>query len=222
MPSDIPHAWPYQAVFFDFDGVLADSAQIKAQAFRSLYEEHGPDIVEAAVAHHAAHEGVSRVIKIAYCHREFLGIDLDDAALSALVQRYQAIVEHQVIACDPIEGALEFLEFCHGAAPLFVASGTPQDELRRIVSARGMEHYFTEVRGSPDTKDVIVRAASAQHGFDPSKALFLGDAMTDHDAARACGCEFIGVVAAGRDSPFPGGTPVVPNLGVLLVTLQSS
>ncbi len=203
---------PFDAVIFDFDGVLAASALIKSDAFRSVYADYGPEIIEAVVAYHAAHEGISRVIKIKHCHKELLGIDLDDQALARVVKTYQDNVESKVIACPWIAGARDFLELCHGKVPLIVASGTPQDELLRIVSARGMANYFTAVRGSPDTKEVIVNGAAKSYGFDPSAALFLGDAMTDFKAASVCGCRFIGIVATGSKNTFPPDTTVLPDL----------
>lgn len=212
----------FDAVIFDFDGVLAASARIKSDAFRTVYADYGPQVIEAVVAYHAAHEGISRVIKIKHCHKEFLGIDLDDQALASVVKSYQQVVEGKVVACPWVEGAKDFLEFCYGKVPLIVASGTPEDELLRIVSARGMSHYFTAVRGSPDLKEVIVNNAATSFGFEPSAALFLGDAMTDYDAAQACGCRFIGIVEKGRENTFPAGTMVIPDLNSLPSTFEVS
>jgi phosphoglycolate phosphatase-like HAD superfamily hydrolase len=212
LPSDNTHTIPFDVIFFDFDGVLADSAQIKTNAFSTLYEGFGREALASALEYHAAHEGISRVVKIKHCHKNFLGIDLDEHDLGVLVQQYQNIVELAVIDSDWIDGARELLEHCQGQVPLFVASGTPEDELHRIVAARGMDQYFTEVRGSPDTKEVIVRDAADRYEFDPASALFLGDAMTDYNAARTCGCRFIGVVCGDRKNPFPDSTAIVPDL----------
>lgn len=67
----------YQAIFFDFDGVLVKSAEFKYRAFRTLYSQHGAAVFDAVPAYHLAHEGISRVEKIVHCHRRFLGIELN-------------------------------------------------------------------------------------------------------------------------------------------------
>jgi len=36
-------ASPYQALLFDFDGVIAESVDIKTRAFAELYQEYGTD-----------------------------------------------------------------------------------------------------------------------------------------------------------------------------------
>ena len=48
---------------FDFDGVLADSVDIKADAFAELYSPYGSEIVEQVVAHQLANGGMSRFEK---------------------------------------------------------------------------------------------------------------------------------------------------------------
>ena len=57
---------------FDFDGVLADSVNIKANAFAELYSPYGSEIVERVVTHHLANGGMSRFDKFNYYHNVYL------------------------------------------------------------------------------------------------------------------------------------------------------
>lgn len=205
----------HHAIFFDFDGVLAESIDIKERAFRDLYAEFGPEVEAAALAHHKANEGISRLHKIRHCHKALLGIELDDQGVAALGRRYSDRVEDAVIACDWVAGARAFLEAHHGKLPMFVVSGTPDDELKRVVGGRGMTHFFTSVHGSPPRKPPIVSGLLDAHGLSASSSVFVGDAMTDYDAARATGVDFIGRVAPGRESPFPAGTRTLSDLTTL-------
>jgi len=143
-----------EAILFDFDGVLAESSEIKVQAFAELYREHGPEVVEAVVGHHLAHEGISRITKIRHCHKTLLGIDLSNDALAELGARFSTLVEDAVVAAEWVPGAQAFLDAHLGRVGMFVVSGTPQEELRRITARRGMDHYFVSVRGSPPTKEM--------------------------------------------------------------------
>ena len=63
----------YDAVVFDFDGVLVESVDVKTDAFAALYRPYGSDIVEKVVAWHMAHGGVMRFEKFRHFHRVFLG-----------------------------------------------------------------------------------------------------------------------------------------------------
>jgi|APTNR8051073442_1049403.scaffolds.fasta_scaffold07055_6 phosphoglycolate phosphatase-like HAD superfamily hydrolase len=204
------------ALIFDFDGVLVESTDIKITAFREMYREHGPDVEAAAIAHHVAHGGISRRQKIRHVHRHELGIQLSPDALDALCQRFSLLVEEAVTACDPVPGADALLDAHHRRLPTFIVSGTPQPELTRIVGRRGLEPYFTEVFGSPPEKPPIIRDILARHRLDNTRVVFIGDAMTDYDAARETGVRFIGRVPPGADNPFPDDAAIVPDMMALL------
>ncbi len=203
------------AVFFDFDGVLAESLDIKVRAFTELYKEHGPEILERVLAHHRAHGGVSRIQKIRHCHQEMLGILLEPEELMALGRRFSDLVVDAVVDSAWVEGARELLDGLVGRLPLFVVSGTPEPELRDIVARRGMDDYFVTVRGSPPDKITVIRKLLAAHGLPAERVLFVGDAMTDYDAAQATGLRFIGRVPPGEESPFPPATAIVTDLTTL-------
>jgi phosphoglycolate phosphatase-like HAD superfamily hydrolase len=202
----------YDAVFFDFDGVILESSGIKGRAFRALYQEHGSDVAEAAVAHHEAHDGVCRRKKIRHCHSRLLGMTLSKTALDALARRFSGLLEDAVVASDWVPGAEALLERSRRRLALFVVSRTPESELRRIISRRGMAGCFHSVRGAPPEKVPIIRALLHDHDLLPSRTLFIGDQMNDYDAARATGLDFVGRVAPGQLSPFPPGTRVVSDL----------
>ena len=201
-----------QAIFFDFDGVIVDSAEIKIDAFRELYKAYPVPVIEKVVAYHKAHEGVSRVVKIRHAHMAYLGVDLTPEAHDRLCREYAGLVEQQVVECESVEGALDYLKRAAGHVKSFVVSGTPEDELRRITDKRQISNYFTGIFGSPRKKEDIVNEQLAVHGLTADKCLFIGDAMTDYNAAQACRMPFLGRVIEGEKSPFPKGTDEVPDL----------
>jgi phosphoglycolate phosphatase len=199
--------------------VIVDSDRLKSEAFRELYSAHSEDVIERVVSYHTAHAGISRVVKILHCHREFLGIELTDIEHKKLCQTYASIVEEKVVACPEIVGATSFLQSHQGKCQIFVVSGTPEDELQRISHRRELDGYFDAVYGSPRTKDVIVNSILSETGIAPSECLFVGDAMTDYRAAEETGVPFIGRVDAGDKGPFPIGTRIVPDLNALAKVL---
>ena len=73
-----------RAVFFDFDGVIADSVDVKTAAFCGLYSEHGPEVMAKVEAYHLAHLGMTRFQKIAYFQRELVAGPADEATSTRL------------------------------------------------------------------------------------------------------------------------------------------
>lgn len=186
-----------RAVVFDFDGVILESADVKTDAFVELYADHGDDVVAAVRAHHLANLGISRFKKFAWIADHILRAPLSDDASAALGVRFSDLALAKVLAAPFVPGAEAALAaLAEREIPMFVASGTPVDELRMIVERRGLAPRFREVHGSPREKPEIVRDLMARHGWDPAHVLFIGDGMSDYKAATAVGVPFL-----ARDTP---------------------
>lgn len=198
------------AVLFDFDGVVVESAAIKTDAFRALFAQE-PRLDEI-VSLHERHAGVSRHVKFEMIYRDLLGRALPDAEKQALADRFQALVMERVIACPMVAGARELLEALRGRVPAVVVSGTPQDELNEIVERRSLSRYFVSLHGSPRRKPDIVRELLASNGWQASRVTMIGDALEDQQAAQANAVNFIGRVARGAKNLFPAGTKIVEDL----------
>ena len=200
---------------------MAESADIKTDAFRELYAEFGNEVVQRCIHHHIRHAGISRVRKIELYHQAFLGQTLSPADLKAWIGRYAAIVESKVVSAPAVPGAVAFLDAVHGRLKLYVISGTPEDELRRIVNKRGWDGYFDEVHGSPRLKPEIIDDIVTRNALDIDRSLFVGDALTDFDAAQDRGVAFLGRIAPHHDDLFPSGTETVPDLTGLLARVSA-
>jgi phosphoglycolate phosphatase-like HAD superfamily hydrolase len=211
----------FDAIVFDFDGVLVESVDVKTRAFAALYAPYGADVVRQVVAWHLAHGGVSRYEKFRHFHDVFLGRALAPAEEAALGERFSALVEEAVIAAAWVPGAREFLEGWHARLPLFVASGTPEEELLRIVARRGMARFFAGVAGAPRKKGAILRDFLGRSGAAPERVLMVGDAMTDFDGAAEAGVPFLGIAPAAAN-PFPPGVSVLPDLTGLAAFLETA
>ena len=66
----------FQAILLDFDGVLAESMNIKTEAFAQLFEPFGDEIVKKVVKHHIKHGGISRYKKIKYYYETYLNTSI--------------------------------------------------------------------------------------------------------------------------------------------------
>lgn len=204
----------FDAIVFDFDGVLVQSVDIKTRAFAALYEPYGADVVRRVVAWHLEHGGVSRNDKFRHFHRAFLNRELPVEEEARLATCFSALVEEAVVAAAWVPGAHEFLETHASSLSLFIASGTPEEELRRIIDRRAMTRYFAGVGGTPRYKGEILRGFLARCGIPPDRMLMVGDAMTDYAGAAEESVPFLGVALTGVN-PFPPGVPVLPDLKML-------
>ena len=201
----------FKAIAFDFDGVILESVTIKTEAMAILFADHKEHLDEI-VAIHENHAGFSRFIKFDMIYRDVLKKPLTPEASAALGQRFSDLVLEKVLACPFVAGALEFLKAHYEATPLFVISGTPDDELLMITSKRSLDSYFAGVYGSGRGKPEILSAIMAEQNLDAQEIAFIGDGLTDFDAAKATSVPFIGRVPKNHDSPFPTKTRTIYDL----------
>ena len=203
-----------RAVVFDFDGVLVESVDVKTQAFAALFAEHGEQIVRQVVAYHLANGGISRVQKFKHYYERFLGQPLSTETLQHLCERFRELVLDQVLRADFVSGVPAVLESIHRSGHLmFIASGTPEEELRHIVEKRGLAGLFHGVYGSPVCKPELLRKIESSNGLHSREMVFIGDSLTDFAAAQAANTHFIARLSPGSTVDWNlYSVPVVANL----------
>jgi len=207
----------YDGIFFDFDGVIADSVDAKIMAFGELYREFGPEVRAAVMAYQRAVPGETRFDKIPRFHRDLLGIELSPDEITHWCDRLSDIVLDEVVASPLLPDVPEILTLLRDqGVPAHIVSGTPHDELQVIVDRKGLRAFFASARGAPQKKHVIVEDILAATGLARERCLFVGDAMTDYDCAQTCRLDFLGRVERGQN-PFPAGTLIVERLGEALL-----
>lgn len=202
-----------RAVVFDFDGVILESADIKTQAFLELFRDY-PEHQDAILNLHLSQAGISRFEKFKVIYRDFLREPLSPEQLQILGNQFSALVRHKILTCPFVPGAQLLLEKLQSNYLLFVASGTPETELREIVEQRGLTPFFTEVAGSPRRKAEILQDLLRAYRLQPQEMVMIGDAIADWEGARAQGIPFIGRVPPGQANPFPteGTLAIIPDL----------
>ena len=208
----------WQAIIFDFDGVIVESGKIKTQAFAELYRPYGEDVVNAVVQFHTQNGGMSRYRKFRHFQEHLLNEPPPtEAQEKALDIRFSELVVEAVIAAEAVPGAIELIRQQSARIPLFVASGTPEAELKVIVERRGLTRYFTGVRGAPAVKKALIADILSAHALKPESVLMIGDAMADLEGAEANGTAFLGRVHPDDPNPFPAYVEIVPDLRGLIV-----
>ncbi len=195
---------PYQAVFFDFDGVILDSVDVKTQAFAEIFRSYGLEVEKAAVDYHLANGGLSRYKKFEHIYQNVLKQPISASELKELGKKFSNLALQKVLKAPFMPGAKETLEELKvNSVPAFVVSGTPDEEIKYIVQKRGLSEYFREVHGSPRRKGEIVEDIMERYIFEPGKCLLIGDAIEDYEAAKKEKMHFLGIINCLKESIFP-------------------
>ncbi len=205
------------ALVFDFDGVLIESVEIKSRAFLEVFGAY-PEHHEAIARYHLHHLGISRFEKFAWVYEALLGRRIEPEESAELGRLYSEIVFAQARDCPAVPGADRALERLQAAGvPLYVASGTPETELRQLVEARGWSPRFRAVFGSPRLKPEILRRVTRELALPPGDVVMVGDGRSDHDAALDAGVRFVLRETASQAAHFAdyAGPRVADMVGLL-------
>jgi len=199
-----------QAVLFDCDGVILESADVKTKAFAKLFKQFGNDIVSKVVDHHIKNGGISRYKKIRYYYYEFLKKDLTDDELNKIADIFSGMVLDKIIVSPFVDGVIDYLESDYKKIDMYVISGIPQSELEIIVEKKKIGKYFKGLYGTDEfvTKTDIINKVILENNYDKKQIVYIGDSLSDYHNAKNANISFIGRVA---QSQFPKGTKLMSN-----------
>ena len=190
---------PIQAVIWDLDGVILDSADEHRRAWLRLASEEGIPMTDADFW---ATFGKRNVDIFAT-----LWGNLTPEQVKILSDRKEMYFREFIRkSAAPLPGAIELmreLRDAHFAQAL--ASSTPVENIQLISDVLGLKRYLsilvsgeTVARGKP-APDIFLKAATELH-MDPSVSLVIEDAVAGVEAAHAAGMRCI-AVAGNRDLP---------------------
>jgi UDP-glucose 4-epimerase len=172
----------YKFVFLDFDGVIKDSCEIKADAFEQLFSPYGEDIAKRVRIHHEANGGMSRYEKLPL-YLEWVGIRPDQNTIEEFSRRFSSLAKNGVINSPWVVGMPDYLINNQRKKPFFLVTATPQEEIEEILDALNIHHCFKQVIGSPTNKTTAVSKIMRSFKIKPEDAVMVGDSTGDHQAA---------------------------------------
>jgi phosphoglycolate phosphatase-like HAD superfamily hydrolase len=180
-----------KGIIFDFDGVIAQSVQVKTDAFATLYKQYGDNIVAKVTEHHLANGGMSRFEKIRLYHESFLNRTVAKEEITNLASQFSELVVEKVIDAPYVPGVLNYIQSNYKKYKLFISTGTPTDEMNQILNGRRIAQYFAEVCGSPEKKDEHITKIMSKYNYHADDLIFYGDANTDIDTAEQANVPFV-------------------------------
>jgi len=212
-----PAVWrgaPLEAVLFDLDGTLLDTAADISLALNRAIAEFGWDPVAASATKTMIGRGGPVLVQRA---AELQGRSLDPAMHTAIVERffhhYGALQQTDECAAQPFAGAAEGLLALHSAGLRTAIVTNKQRRFaislaQRLGLSAGVDVYVggdSCTRRKPDPMPLLFACESL--GVAPGRALMVGDSINDVQAARGAGIPVICVPYGYNEGMDPRSLP---------------
>lgn len=189
-----------EAVFFDFDGVIADTEPLHLRAYQKVLAPYG--LALSRDDYYARYLGYDDLGLF-----QALAADKGFAATPAQIDdwiRIKATVIEELLASDAIlfPGAADCVRTFATQVPIAVASGALQPEIELVLEHAGLRGSFEAiasasdgVRGKPAPDLYLLAIAKIRHlrAVVPAHCIAIEDSRWGIDAARAAGLRCIAV-----------------------------
>jgi phosphoglycolate phosphatase len=192
-----------QAVIFDLDGTLVDSAEDLRAALNKLLNERGLRAIEGSEIKGMIGDGVLKLVE-----KGLVAAKGEPAQAEALLPRFLEIYQASPAAltrCYPsVVQTLEVLRGHHFG--LAVVTNKPVVATKKILDALSLSKFFAAVVGGDSVKKrkpdpAPVLEATRQLGVDVTQALMVGDNIHDVEAAHSAGMRCIAVTYGYHHRP---------------------
>lgn len=172
----------FKLLFWDFDGVIKNSVEVKTQAYFLLFEPFGFDIAQKVRRHHIENGGMSRFDKMPI-YLKWAGAELNERIVNEYCEMFSKQVLQKVIDSPWVAGAENYLRNNKYKQTFVLVSATPQDELEEIIEALDLVECFFKIYGAPVLKEDAIFKIIQDLNLERSECLMIGDARADLNAA---------------------------------------
>lgn len=214
---------PFDIVVFDLDGTLADTAPDLAAALNHALAEMGRPPIPAEEVRRMVGHGARALLRKGLAATGAMSEELVAQGFPLFIDYYEAHIADHTRPFEGVETALGALD-AQGVR-LAICTNKLEGLTHDLIAALGWTGRFNAIVGGdtlpqrkPDpapVHEVIKRAGGG-------RAAFVGDSISDTDAARAAGIPCVALTFGFSDRPANelGATALIDHYDRLLPTLE--
>lgn len=202
-----------ELILWDWNGTLLDDVELCEDALNRLLQRYGyPQRYD-----HEQYRAIFGFPIEEYYIRA--GFDFTRHSFAELAEKYMDDYVPASAACPLMDGAIDALEaFQNAGLRQVILSASQVTTLTHQVKERGVMQYFDRLLGLGDiyakSKVEVGLAYLQEEGFDPARAVMIGDSVHDFEVAQALGVSCV-LQSGGHQPPEKlreTGAPVVKGL----------
>ncbi len=215
-----------EAVLFDLDGTLVDSAPDLVHVLNDLLRERSLPPMPYAVARNEVSNGAIGLVKLGF------RTQCPDSELGGLAERLRELYMHDICKYSNLFSG--FTRICdilhHNRRPWGIVTNKPQAMTDALLAKLGIDALPACVIGGdrlPERKPhpAPLHLAAAELGVPTDRCVYVGDSSNDIEAGRAAGMRTIaaayGYIRPGSDPHRWGADAVASHSREIVATLAT-
>jgi beta-phosphoglucomutase family hydrolase len=206
-----------EAVIWDMDGVLADTAPYHFSAWQEIFQKKGVKFTEEDFCYSFGLRNDSII-------RHVLGQQTTQDEIEAIAREKEATFRKMIGQnIKPLPGAVELLQSLrkHGVK-MAIASSTPIENIRLITSSLGIANCFQTIvtghdvtEGKPSPQVFLL--AAQRLGVKPGNCVVIEDAVAGVTAARKAGMHCVAITTTHPKESLKQADLIVDTLETITV-----
>ena len=174
----------FHNIFWDFDGVIHDSLQIKADGFVSLFPEIDIESKKYIEKYHFENGGVDRFEKIKHFYHKFNGHEITNKKLNRLAENFSDNIKEKIFQSKYlIDESVSFIKSNFKNFDFHIVSASEHNELLKICENFKISDYFISINGSPGKKADHLRRLIMKFDYQLDESAMIGDSFNDYEAS---------------------------------------
>lgn len=211
------------AVLFDIDGTLVDSSYLHVHAWSEAMTGLGRPVDSWRIHRAIGMDAQKLLTALLGDEAERLG----DQAKEGHSRRYAAMTDQ----LRTFAGARELLAaVAERKLQVVLATSAPEEELKELLKVLDAQQWIDHVTSAQDVGSAkpdpdILQVALRKAGVGPERAIMVGDAVWDGEAARRARIDFVGLGSGGISAgelTDAGAVAVYDDADALLADLDNS
>jgi beta-phosphoglucomutase-like phosphatase (HAD superfamily) len=185
----------YDLIIFDFDGVIIDSNKIKKKLFFDLFQQYLTPKLKIEINNflfNYAH--LNRKEKISFIANKLL-LNPKKKEIDSLINQFSRLSLLKLKQANLIPGIEELLnKIKENNICISINSAANKDEILKVLKYKNLLSFFDNVFGNSYSKSAnMKKILSLYKDINPKKICFIGDHISDHQAANEFQINFIGI-----------------------------
>lgn len=183
----------FKIIFWDFDGVIVDSNEIRTQGFSEIFKSHSSKNIKKLIDYHEKNGGLSRYHKIKYFYENILIKSISQENIMIYAELYKKYVLSKLKNEKYlISDSVNYLKDNFENKSMHLISASDETELIELCDFFNISKFFKSIKGSPTTKIDNIDSIIKLENYSKQFITYIGDSINDYEASVANDINFIG------------------------------